>query len=551
MLFYVAALLLALIAYRCSSILKSYFKWRQLQVIPGPDCSFLLGQFLTIRNEPFMAPHKIWLKDIVGYDAPLMRYNSILGRNMLMIFDPAIVKQILTAPAGKKDDCRFYKPTFFFPSIIGKGLIFLEGEEWVKHRRLVQPAFSSSFVKQALDISVAPKVETFIRLWIRAGPKQEIDLLTHLSALTLDIIGDVGFSHDTRGLKDMEEWAQAASDTSPEDGTIKSPELSDPLINSMNAMLKPDLARLAMYLTGFGWLDPLVNHRTRRTRTALNASVEGIMANARRLNQAACAETKSASSNSKSYSNNKQRRSLLQLLMSANDSTDASKTALTDTELKDELKTFLLAGHETTSTWCYWAMFAMCKYPDVQEKLYQNVMREAPNSSDKSVTISLEQAERMEYLSAFLQECLRLFPPVGMTMRLNRYEETFAGYKIPSGTYLVIPVHLMHRHPKYWGDDANDFKPERWMAPTDNNNNSGGSGSGIDTKGFTFLPFGAGGRSCIGYRFATIEARLIMAHIIRSLRVEMAPSQRGVEHTFTSMLTMKAKPGLKIIVKER
>lgn len=543
-LFSIGLVVLLFVVYRCSQLLKTYLKWRSLQVIPGPKCSFFLGQFQAIRKEPFMAPHTGWLKDVVGYDAPLMRYNSILGRNMLMIFDPAIIKEMMTAPAGK-NDCRFYKPMFFFPSIIGKGLVTLEGEEWVKHRRLIQPAFSVPFLKEALNASVAPKVATFIQLWMKAGPKQEIDLASHLSALTLDVIGDVGFSHDCKGMKDMERWADLVATTSDRDGeSNRSPELTGPLITAMTALLKPDMFRLFAYLTGLGWLDPLVNPKTKRARAALNNSAEGIIANARQLELEEMKE--------ETASKKKKARSLMQVLMNAHDAesspspkskTTASEPGLTDRELRDELKTFLLAGHETTSTWCYWAMFAMAKYPDVQEKLYEDVMKTA--SSDTKETISLEEVDQMEYLSAFLQECLRLFPPVGMLMRLNRYEETFAGYKIPPGTNCVVPVHLLHRHPKYWGLDAEKFQPERWLSKE----NSGGIG--IDTKGFTFLPFGAGGHNCIGYRFATLEAKLIMAHMVRALRVEIAPSQRDVEHTFTSLITIKTKPGLKVVVKQR
>ena len=471
-----------------------------------------------------------------------------------MILDPSIIKEILTAPASK-NDCRFYKPMFFFPSIIGKGLVTLEGEEWVKHRRLIQPAFAVPFLKQALDVSVAAKTITFVNLWTTAGPHIEIDVATHLSALTLDIIGDVGFSHDCHGIKDMEGWAQQAAaasnnGNSSSESNVASPELSDPLITSMTALLKPDLVRVFTYLTGLGWLDPIINPKTRRVRAALNNSVEAIIANARRL------DNNNTNNGTDTTSQKKRSRSLLQVLMqpkndnellpSTSKSSNTTATALTEGELRDELKTFLLAGHETTSTWCYWAMFAMAKYPDVQEKLYQDVMKFAPSTGN----ISLEQVENMEYLNAFLQECLRLYPPVGMMIRLNRYEEHFAGYKVPAGTNLVIPVHLLHRHPEHWGPDAETFQPERWLV--DKNGNAGVSGGGgIDTKGFTFLPFSAGGHNCIGYKFATMEARLILVHLVRALRVEIAPSQRDVEHTFTTLITMKTKPGLKVVVKQR
>lgn len=189
---------------------------------------------------------------------------------------------------------------------------------------------------------------------------------------------------------------------------------------------------------------------------------------------------------------------------------------------------------------CYWAMYALAKFPDVQQKLYNDIMSKAPK--DTTIQIPLEQVEAMDYLGAFLQEVLRLYPPVGIIGRLNRHEENFAGYTIPKDTQLAILVHLMHRHPKYW-TDPETFTPERWQKKE--------RVAGMDTSGFTFLPFGAGGHNCIGYKFATYEAKLIIAHMVRALRVEIAPSQREVEHTFTSMGTTKAKPGLKVVVKAR
>ena len=113
---------------------------------------------------------------------------------------------------------------------------------------------------------------------------------------------------------------------------------------------------------------------------------------------------------------------------------------------------------------------------------------------------------------------------------------------MPKNTQFAIMTHLLHRNPKYW-TDPDTFSPERWLKEE--------KLVGMDTRGFTFLPFGAGGHNCIGYKFATYEAKLIMAHMIRALRVEIAPSQRDVEHTFTTIITMKAKPTLKVVVKPR
>lgn len=518
--------------YKCAKLIPRYLKWRRMRAIPGPESGFWLGQTPAIRREPFFEPHKRWWKDL-GPDARVIRYSQVMGNNSLLILDKEIIREILTAPASKNNS-RFKKSVFQLPIIIGYGLVTLDGEEWAKHRRIIQPAFSVAFLKEALGISVPPKVQRCIQYWLDAGERQEqeIDLGAHLSALTLDVIGDAGFSYDTSGLNDIEAWSQAVNKTSQEGDetdTFLSPELTDPLVTSMMAFLKPNIFRLILFVTGFLSLDPFINPASKNICAALDSTVTGIISNAKRLND----DQKRDSSKAKS---------LLQLLLKARDSSSDGKNALTDKELKDEVKTFLLAGHETTSTWCHWALYAMAKNPDVQEKVFHEVTKNLKDPKEK--TVSLEEVESMEYLSAFLDEVLRIYPPVGMIVRTACYNETLAGYKVLRGTNLVIPIHLLHRNPKYW-TDPETFKPERWMQ-----GDYKGS-SGMDSRGFSFLPFGAGGHNCIGYKFATLETKLIMAHIVRTLRVEIAPSQRETRHTFTNIVTMKAKPGLKVVFKAR
>lgn len=496
-------------------------------MIPGPDCGFWVGHFFTVFREPFLAPHMIWWKDI-GYDAPLMRYSRIVGDNMIFILDPQIIREILLSPVSK-DDCRFYKPYTSGPLkvILGNGLVTLEGQEWLKHRRLIQPAFSVSFLKEAIEQCVPDKVTALLQYWIDAGDRHEIDVSVHLSALTLDVIGDAGFAYDCHGLADIKAWSQLAKEKTSQGESI-SPSLTDPLITSLTAMMTPDLVRLLLFVFGLGKLDRYVNPRSRRGTMAFDVTIRDIIANAK--------EKENNSGNDKTRT-----KSLLQLLLTAKDTEikDPKKASLSDAELMDEVKTFLFAGHETTAAWTTWAIFAMSQFPDVQEKLFQDVMKHAPK--DTSTRISLEQVENMEYLAAFLQEILRLYSPVGLTIRRNRYEEKIAGYTIPKDTSLAIPARLIHRHPKHW-EDPETFSPERWLNSTV---------TGIDNRGFTFMPFGAGGHNCIGYRFATYEAKLILAHMVRAVRVEIAPSQRDVEFTVTSTVTTKPKPRLKVVIKPR
>mmetsp|Transcript_24121 Transcript_24121/g.23169 ORF Transcript_24121/g.23169 Transcript_24121/m.23169 type:complete len:151 (+) Transcript_24121:704-1156(+) len=146
---------------------------------------------------------------------------------------------------------------------------------------------------------------------------------------------------------------------------------------------------------------------------------------------------------------------------------------------------------------------------------------------------------QMSYFNAFMKEVLRLYPPVGLTHRHSTREETFNGFKIPARTRIAIPINLLHRDPKYWSN-PDDFMPERWLKedfPASNKN--------------AYLPFSTGPRNCIGYQFSTMEAQLIMAPLLRSFIFELAPSLRDTEFSFTSLITMKANPDVKICVRSR
>lgn len=148
----------------------------------------------------------------------------------------------------------------------------------------------------------------------------------------------------------------------------------------------------------------------------------------------------------------------------------------------------------------------------------------------------------MEYFLAFIQECLRLFSPAGMLFRYNSRTENWNGTTIPKNTRFVIPIFLIHRHPKHW-PDPHTFLPERWL-------DNGQAGS-KKRHPFAFIPFSGGGRNCIGERFARIEAQLILVNLIRRFQIQLAPSMQDTELEYRTSLTMKSKPDVQIIVKSR
>jgi cytochrome P450 len=504
----------------------AYYQWltSPLRKIPGPGMnSFALGEFFPILREPFLNPHKRWWKEALakakneGSSVPMMAYSTLFGRSSVIILDPDIVKTILTEPSSR-DPVRFSKKYLLLRNLLGDGLVTLEGADWSRHRRIIQPSFNTGFLKEALSISVPKRTEAFLSSWRKAKPGREIDLASHMSALTLDIIGDVAFSHDFQALQVLDKWAR-------DDSNDELDSVSDPLVEALTNSFKVTPTAVILTILKISWPDKYLNRTSQRASTVLNQAVDSIIREAR--------EKVNADSSKTTF-----KPSLLQLLFDAKDAEPGTgRKTLDDSELRDEIKTFLVAGHETTSTWCYWALYALAEYPDVQQKVYDDIVKHAP---DSSAPIDLESVEQMTYFLAFLNEVLRLYAPVGFVIRNTTQQEEWKGFTIPSGIRLVIPFHLLHRHPDHWSNPLM-FTPERWL----NNEETDARHK------FCYLPFSAGGRNCIGQRFAQIEANLILANIIRAFSIQLAPSLRDKEVEFTSFGTMKGKPAVKICVKAR
>jgi cytochrome P450 len=191
-----------------------------------------------------------------------------------------------------------------------------------------------------------------------------------------------------------------------------------------------------------------------------------------------------------------------------------------------------------TATWINWSLYVFTKYPDVQENVYRDIVKHMDPDKDE---IDFDDIDKMEYMNAFLQEVLRLYPPLGQILRVSRRPEIMEGVEIPPNTHVQIPNFLIQRHPHYWSEPEN-FKPERWINPTDEEK---------DRRRSAFMPFGGGPRLCIGQQFATMEVRMELAYLVRAFRFVGAPSQIETEFAFESLISMRSKPDFKVVLKRR
>lgn len=471
-----------------------------------------------MRNEPGLVSHfRRWKK--AGIDSPLVHYTHLFGTQSVLVTDAELIKTILMSPServGPKS--RFHKETYFLRQVLGSGLIALDGADYMRHRRICQPSMNTGHIKDRLNEVIPDLTQKFVRCWeVAADTGIEIDVMAHFSALSLDSVGFVLFGHDFHGIESVEKWATkkkedlACGRKSSLEEEKELYRLDDPFITGIMDALHMNLISIFLLIFGLAALDSYVNPNKIKTDRVVAKATDRMIENARTSNE----------------------KSLLKLLLQAADPDD-EKIKLTQEELRAECKTFLLAGHETTATLMQWTILACCNHPDAQEKLCEDIRKHW----DMSSALTLEAVEKMEYLHALLSEVLRLFPPVAMIVRVNKDKETLAGYDIPAGTRLGLPILLIHRHPKFW-DNPDEFRPERWLENPEPKHR------------FAYFPFSGGSRTCIGYRFAMWETKLMLAGIMSAFKLQLAPSQRDTVHKFAIDISTKADPPVRIIVKKR
>jgi len=189
-----------------------------------------------------------------------------------------------------------------------------------------------------------------------------------------------------------------------------------------------------------------------------------------------------------------ERTDILSLLMQAR---DEDGNAMGDRELRDELMTLLVAGHETTATTLSWALERLTRHPEALQRLQDEV----------------REGESDEWMTAVIRETLRLCPVISITVRELQEPIDIAGHRVPAGARVVPCIHLVHRRPDLY-PEPEAFRPERWLDQTPGT--------------YTWIPFGGGVRRCLGASFALFEMKTILGEVVRSmdLQTTTAPGER-------------------------
>jgi cytochrome P450 len=363
---------------------------------------------------------------------------------------------------------------------LGNGLLTSEGEFWRRQRRLAQPAFHRDRISTYADVMVA-FTERMLQSW---GDGQVRDVQDDMMRLTLEIVAKTLFDADVAG--DAPEAAVAM----------------DTLLHCFTARLD------ALIRVPESFPTPL-NLRMQRAAKRLDQIILDIVARRR--------------------ASGEDRGDLLSMLLQAHDEDDGAQ--MTDQQLRDELMTLFMAGHETTANTLTWAWYLLSAHPDSEARLHAELDEVLGGRAP-----TLADLPRLPYADMVITETLRVFPTVWILGREAIEPCRIGSYEITPGTTVYMSQWVLHRDPRFF-DDPETFRPERW-----------GDGFAKRLPRYEYFPFGGGPRVCIGNAFAQMEAVLLLATIARRFRVKLAPD--AVVKPLPTM-TLRPDGGMKVIVSAR
>jgi cytochrome P450 len=372
----------------------------------------------------------------------------------------------------------YAKPFTYRPlrMMLGDGLLTAEGTTWRRHRRIIQPVFSTRNVA-AFAAEMNAGARRAVQRW-EGTPVA--DVAGEMSALTLDVVGRVLFGADlTDGAPSLKRTMAAGQ----------------------------WMALLGAFLP-IGWgprSTRVVQSAAKRFGAgAVQQQVERLIAC--RLERRG-AQTRADDGTAGGEPHGERASDLLGLLTAARDS-DGS--GLSEQEIRDEIATFLVAGHETTAMALTWSLALLSAYPQARQQLEDEadaVLGDGPADPDK-----------LPWTTAVVSEAMRLYPPAWTLERTAIAGDDVCGTTVPAGSMVAVLPYLIHRNPAVWPNPAG-FDPGRFLpgAP--------------DRHRYAFIPFGGGKRGCIGAGFARLETVLVLARLCRHYRLDLAdpalPCPRG------------------------
>lgn len=434
----------------------------QAATVPGPHVP---GFMMTMTQ---LSPVRMEFDSLAYLTENAEKYGSFFaiyaGKNVTYIItDPQLAHEVLVTRHQE-----FHKAEMIRKAVApfaSNGLLTSEGDFWKRQRKLAQPAFHFQRIAAYGDV-VTKETSKLIANW-QSGENRDIAL--EMMALTLKVVNKTLFNIELSG--EVEHIGAL---------TTIILEAANDRLNSYNPIF-----------------ERIFKRQQRREEAAineLNRIIDGIIDEHRQQG------TDSGD--------------LLSMLLEARDEDGKPMDAK---QLRDEVVTLFIAGHETTANTLTWAFYLLSENPGVSEKLMAEI------ATLKGQTPTVRDLPQMPYSEQVIKETMRLYPAAGGVTRQPLHDIELGGYRIPKGSNVAISTYAMQRDPKLFPDPLR-FDPERFAPENEGN-----------IPRYAYLPFGGGPRICIGNSFAMMEARLALITILQQWKVTLAPNQKvRAEQLFTT-----------------
>ncbi|EGO03676.1 hypothetical protein SERLA73DRAFT_149895 [Serpula lacrymans var. lacrymans S7.3] len=464
-----------------------FFRVRQdVHALSGPSssiASWLWGHELLVFQHESTQLYSIWAHT---FGSVFRIKAALFHEDIIVAADHAAVQHI------------FADTDNYVANVIGKGLVWAEGDDHKTQRRILNPAFSLESIKgMTTDIvECCEKIESSLvnRLLAHTGGVT-VNIVEYMSSCTLNIIGRVAFGHD---------FKSTVLETSSSEPPTDAQAIRDSWNDHVNTGLTPSafLAPLVVRAIPAITKAPLPLMQTQGAIKMIVRRLAGrLMQNGHGLAGG-------------------QSKDIFSILLNSRKGKEQGERGLTDEQILDNVSTFMMVGHETTAGSANFTLLELARRPDIQQKLRQEVI-------ECGHELSYDHVQKLPYLDAIVKEGLRLYPASPQTERVALKDDviplskpirtstgrTMNQIKIRKGQVIHIPFTTMQTNPAVWGPDAASFKPERWLIP-------GGvpPPSELPHGWSGLVTFCDGPRMCIGYRLAILEFKIILATLVRSLQ---------------------------------
>ncbi|RPD55361.1 cytochrome P450 [Lentinus tigrinus ALCF2SS1-7] len=514
---------------------RSVFIRTPLDNVRGPPPqSFVQGNLIQIFERHASDFHRYLEQDF----GPVSTLHGLFGSKWLHIYDPRAMHSIAVKDRDAYEEVPFFREGN--QVMFGPGLIATIGDHHRKQRKMLNPVFSASHMRNLTPVfyEITNKMKSTVTNLLRDGPA-ELDVLTWMSRTALELVGQGGMGHSFDSLNEKpEKHGELMRDLVPYTTKLVVPLMFLPSISSVTT---PSFRRRVVEMIPFKsaqHVREIIDDLYATSKSVFNAKKSAL-----------------TGGDEKTKHDVSEGRDIMSVLLKANMAASEGDR-LPDEELIAQMSTLIYAGMDTTSNAMTRLLQKLAEHPDVQEKLRQEVI-DAQNGQD----MGYDELQQLQYLDAVCRETLRLYPPVpfvcrelDMILPLSQAIRGVDGQMmsqvhVPKGTTVVVDLQASNRNPALWGEDAYEWKPERWLAPVPQALEDANI-PGVYSHLMTFF---GGQRSCLGFKFSQLEMKVLVSVLLSSFRFSLTGKPivwNNSAITYPTIGTVSLKSELPLLVEK-